>query len=151
MMTLKFLTGNSVRRQARPEVALHQRSTRRSLAGLALAVLLTALSAGWAVADPAPLQLVATTPMPGYTGDFDHFGADVKGGRIYLAAEVNKTVEIFDAHTGARLGQIHGFGHPLVMQYLAADNRLLVTDQGFPDGQPGALQLVDCRTIRTKG
>jgi hypothetical protein len=100
-------------------------------------------------AEPAPpLRLVITTPMPGYTGDFDHFGADVAGGRIFLAAEVNKTVEIFDAKTGARRGQIAGFGHPLVMHYLPRENQLVVTDQGFPDGQPGVLQLVDCASYR---
>jgi hypothetical protein len=118
----------------------------KSLAWLPCAGLLAVFSSGLSAAASAPLKLVATTPMPGYTGDFDHFGADVKGGRIYVAAEVNKTVEIFDAQTGARRGQIHGFGHPLVMQYLPAEDQLLVTDQGFPDGQPGALQLVDCRT-----
>ncbi len=118
----------------------------KTLRWLPCAGLLTVFSSGLSAAEPAPLKLVATTPKPGYTGDFDQFGADVKGGRIYLAAEVNQTVEIFDAQTGARRGQIHGFGHPLVMQYLPADDQLLVTDQGFPDGKPGALQLVDCRT-----
>ena len=41
-----------------------------------------------------------------------------------------------------------GFGHPLVMHYLPDSNQLLVTDQGFPDGAPGAVQLVDCRDDR---
>ena len=26
-----------------------------------------------------PLKLITTTPMPGFTGDFDHFGLDLKG------------------------------------------------------------------------
>lgn len=95
-----------------------------------------------------PLQLVAATPMPGFTGDFDHFAADVKGGRLFLAAEVAKTVEVFDLKTGARTASIPGFGHPLVMHYLPDSNQLLVTDQGFPDGAAGAVQLVDCRDYR---
>src|SRR5882757_6299731 len=95
--------------------------------------------AAWALAAPAglalqaeavetlPLKLVATTPMPGFTGDFDHFGADLRGNRLFLAAELAKTVEIFDLKTGARTGSIPGFGHPLMMYYLAESNRLLVT------------------------
>lgn len=98
--------------------------------------------------EKPPLKLVATTPMPGFAGDFDHFGVDVKGNRLFLAAEEAKTVEVFDLRTGARLHSIPGFGHPLVMFYLADTNRLLVTDGGFPDGAPGAVQLVDCKDYK---
>jgi hypothetical protein len=28
--------------------------------------------------EKLPLKLIATTPMPGFTGDFDHFGFDLK-------------------------------------------------------------------------
>jgi len=41
--------------------------------------------------------MIATTPMPGYTGDFDHFGLDLKGNRLFLASEDQKTVEVFDS------------------------------------------------------
>ncbi|HKB56076.1 MAG TPA: hypothetical protein VKC51_00670 [Lacunisphaera sp.] len=99
-------------------------------------------------AETPPLKLVAATPMPGFTGDFDHFGADLRGNRLFLAAEVAKTVEVFDLQTGARTGSITGFGHPLMMYYLAESDRLLVTDGGFPEGAPGAVQLVDCKDYR---
>jgi hypothetical protein len=59
-----------------------------------------------------PLKLITTTPMPGFTGDFDHFGLDLKGNRLFLAAEEHKTVEVFDLRTGARIHSIEGFGHP---------------------------------------
>ena len=65
--------------------------------------------------EKLPLKLVATIPMPGFTGDFDHFGLDLKGNRLFLAAEDQKTVEVFDLRTGARLHSIEGFGHPLTM------------------------------------
>jgi hypothetical protein len=29
--------------------------------------------------EKLPLELIATTPMPSFTGDFDHFGLDLKG------------------------------------------------------------------------
>ena len=86
-----------------------------------------------------PLKLIATTPMPGFTGDFDHFGLDLKGNRLFLAAEEHKTVEVFDLRTGARTRSIEGFAHPLMMVYLPESNELVVTD-----GDDNAVQLVDC-------
>jgi DNA-binding beta-propeller fold protein YncE len=94
--------------------------------------------------DKLPLKLIATTPMPGFTGDFDHFGLDIKGNRLFLASENQKTVEVFDLGTGARIRSITGFGQPLTMAYLAESNRLVVTDGGDTD----AVELVDCKEYK---
>jgi DNA-binding beta-propeller fold protein YncE len=89
--------------------------------------------------EKLPLRLVATTPMPGFTGDFDHFGLDLKGNRLFLAAEDQKTVEVFNLQTGERVHSIKGFGHPLTMAYLTESNRLIVTN-----GDTDDVTLVDC-------
>ena len=94
--------------------------------------------------EKLPLKLIATTPMPGFTGDFDHFGLDLKGNRLFLASEEQKTVEVFDLQTGKRIHSIKGFGHPLTMAYLAESNRLIVTDGGDTD----AVELVDCKNYK---
>src|SRR3984893_9453165 len=91
-----------------------------------------------------PLKLVTTTPLPGFTGDLDHFGVDVKGGRLFLASEVQKTVEVFDLNTGKRTRSIQGFGQPLTLAYLADSDRLIVTDGGDTD----AVELVDCKEYK---
>jgi len=39
-----------------------------------------------------PLKLLHTTPLPGFTGDMDHFAVDLKGHRLFLTAEVHKTM-----------------------------------------------------------
>jgi WD40 repeat protein len=93
--------------------------------------------------EKLPLKLIVTTPMPGFTGDFDHFGVDVKGNRLFLAAEDQKTVEVFDLRTGGRIHSIEGFGHPLTMAYLPESDRLVVTDEG-----DGGVQLVDCKDYK---
>src|SRR5438270_8952472 len=90
-----------------------------------------------------PLKLVKTTAMPGFVGDFDHFGLDLKGNRLFLAAEEHKTVEVFDLKTGERIQSIEGFGQPLTMVFLPGQNRLVVTDGG-----EAAVQLVDCKTYK---
>jgi DNA-binding beta-propeller fold protein YncE len=94
--------------------------------------------------EKLPLKLVATIPMPGFTGDFDHFGLDLKGERLFLASEDQKTVEVFDLRTGERIHSIKGFGQPLTMAYLAESDRLIVTDGGETD----AVHLVDCKNYK---
>jgi DNA-binding beta-propeller fold protein YncE len=91
--------------------------------------------------EKMPLKLIKTTSMPGFTGDFDHFGVDLKGSRLFLAAEEHKTVEVFDLRTGERTHSIEGFGHPLMMVYLPESNQLVVTDEA-----DSAVHLVDCKT-----
>jgi DNA-binding beta-propeller fold protein YncE len=91
-----------------------------------------------------PLRLVTTTVLPGYMGDLDHFGVDVEGGRLFLASEDHKTVEVFDLKTGARIHSIEGFGQPLTMAFLPGSNRLIVTDGGGTD----AVELVDCNSYK---
>ncbi|MGH9357211.1 MAG: YncE family protein, partial [Terriglobia bacterium] len=76
----------------------------------------------------APLKLISSTPLPGFTGDFDHFGIDLNGGRLFLAAEDHKTVEVFDLHTGKRLHSITGFSQPHAIHYIPESNELIVTD-----------------------
>jgi DNA-binding beta-propeller fold protein YncE len=111
-----------------------------------LKVYLLILTLGVAVAkaqEKVPLKLVARTPMPGFSGDFDHFGLDRKGNRLFLAAEEHKTVEVFDLRTGKRIRSIEGFGQPLTMAYLPESNQLVVTDGG-----DSAVQLVDCKKYK---
>ena len=93
--------------------------------------------------EKLPLKLIKRTPMPGFTGDFDHFGVDLKGNRLFLAAEERKTVEVFDLRTGDRIHSIEGFGQPLMMVYLPESNHLVVTDGG-----DGAVHLVDCKKYK---
>jgi DNA-binding beta-propeller fold protein YncE len=94
--------------------------------------------------EKPPLKLVATTPLPSFTGDLDHFGLDLQGNRLFLATEDQKTIEVFDLHTGKRINSIAGFGQPLTMAYLADSDRLIVTDGGARN----AVELVDCKNYR---
>ena len=77
--------------------------------------------------EKLPLKLVATTPLPDFTGDFDHFAVDLKGKRLFLTAEDHKTVEVFDLE-GKRIHSITGFGQPHAAVVLA-DSNIIVTDR----------------------
>src|SRR6202790_1126908 len=76
----------------------------------------------------APLKLLRTVALPGFTGDFDHFAVDEKGGRLFLAGEDHKTVEVFNLKTGQRLKSIAGFGAPHTIFYFPETDRIFITD-----------------------
>ena len=92
----------------------------------------------------APLKLLHTTPLPGFHGDLDHSLADLKGGRLFVTAEVHKTVEVFDLKTGDRLHSITGFVTPHALAFRPEKNRLFVAD----GGSPGTVKLVDGQTYQ---
>ncbi len=100
----------------------------------------TALSAQ--APKTSPLHLRSSVPMPGVKGDFDHFAADVKGNRLFLAAEEHKSVEVFDLQTGKHLRSISGFDTPHSILYVPEKNTLLVTDSGPEDLKEGYIRVV---------
>jgi hypothetical protein len=96
--------------------------------------------------DKPPLKLVATTPLPDFTGDFDHFAVDLKGKRLFLTAEDHKTVEVFDLE-GKRIHSITGFGQPHAAVVLS-DSNIIVTDgDGF--GQVALVNGKDYKIMST--
>ena len=104
---------------------------------LILAGILVPLSAG------AQLQLVQHIAVPGnVTGKFDHFGVDLKHGRLFATPESAKAVEVFDLRTGKHIQTIHGFGEAHSIVYREDLNKLYVADGGEEGGE-GSLRIVD--------
>lgn len=83
------------------------------------------------------------TELPGYTGDFDHFAFDVRGNRLFLAAEDHGTLEVFDLANGAHLSTLRGVEVPHAPLYLPSSGRLVVTDSGH-----GGTKVFDMSTGR---
>ena len=90
----------------------------------------------------APLKLLHTTPLPGFTGDLDHSAADLQGHRLFVTAEVHKTVEVFDLNTGEHIHSIGGFGTPHEILFRPDSNTLIVAD----GGRDSFVKLVDGKT-----
>jgi hypothetical protein len=110
---------------------------RRRILGISMLVMAAALAPFTRTKEIAPLRLLEAVPLPGFSGDFDHFAVDEKSGRLFLAGEDHKTVEVFDLKTGRRLKSITGFGTPHSIIYLAESDRILVAD-----GDRGVLQIL---------
>jgi DNA-binding beta-propeller fold protein YncE len=77
-----------------------------------------------------PLRLVKTIDVPGVEGKFDHFAVDLKAQRLFLAAPVHKTVEVFDLVTGTRIHSISGLVTPHAVLHIPTSNKLLISDGG---------------------
>ena len=104
---------------------LETRSFRTALVAAALTLIPVT---GWSA---APLTLLQTIPIPGIAGgDFDHFAVDRAGNRLFVAAEVHRSIETFDLSTGAWQRSLGGVRTPHTIAFSAALRELIVADGG---------------------
>jgi YVTN family beta-propeller protein len=94
---------------------------------MAVSLATLAMAGAWAAAPL--LERVSTIPMPGVKGRIDHFSANPKDHRIFVAALGNDTVEVLDTERRQRRS-IPGLGEPQGVLYLADSNRLFVANGG---------------------
>src|ERR1700757_3402949 len=99
-----------------------------------------------AASDSAPLRLVNSVDLPKYSGDFDHFAADISGNRLFLAAEDHGTLEVFDLKSPNWLKTVKGFDTPHSSLYLPATQKLFVTDGG--DSMSKVLSSSDLQVVK---
>ena len=116
---------------------------RKALLSVAVLALLS-LAAG--ASEEQPLKLVTSVDLPKYSGDFDHFAADVSGNRLYLAAEDHGTLEVFDLQSAKWLKTIKGFDTPHSILYLPVAHELFVTDGG--DSMSKVLSAPDLQIVK---
>jgi len=113
----------------------------------ALAVALAFALPALAFADSAaPLKPLGRTDLPGYEGDFDHFGADLKGNRLFLAGEEGGTLEVFDLRSGAHLKTVKDMDEPHAVYYDAKKDRIFVSNAG-----EGLSKILDGKTYNVIG
>jgi DNA-binding beta-propeller fold protein YncE len=81
-------------------------------------------------AQNSPLKLVQTIPMPGVQGRLDHFGLDVKGKRIFVAAlgDNQNTVEVLDLGSGKHISSIPGQSKPQGIFYSVEFSKIFVAN-----------------------
>jgi DNA-binding beta-propeller fold protein YncE len=78
-----------------------------------------------------PLRLLQTIPLPDLKGgDFDHFAVDLSGNRLFLTAEANNAVEVFDIRANTLIHTIRDVDTPHSLLYVPAAKMLWVVDGG---------------------
>ena len=101
-------------------------------------LLLVPLAAAAPALEP---KLVATIPLADVRGRIDHLTIDQAGGRLFVAALGNDTVEVLDLNGGPprRIGGLH---EPQGALFLAPRRQLFVTN-----GETGACDVFDADTL----
>jgi len=111
---------------------------------LVLVVMLAVFVAQAQCQVAAPIKLVQTFELPAEVqGNFDHFGIDLKGGRLFATPEGYHAVVVFDLKTGKLVHKIDGIGKPHAVLYREDLNRIYVTD-----GDAGDLKIFDGTTYK---
>src|SRR5215467_8251092 len=73
-----------------------------------------------------PLRLEKTVELPEVQGRIDHMSLDVPGGRLFVAALGNNTVEVIDLKAGKRMQTISGLLEPQGVLYVPTNGQLYV-------------------------
>jgi DNA-binding beta-propeller fold protein YncE len=101
----------------------------RPICLLLILSLTLALPVAFAGEDGAPLKLVGTIPLPTLgEGDFDHFAKDIEGHRLFLTAEKNGSVEVFDTTSNKLIHTISGLKAPHALLYRPDVKKLFIVD-----------------------
>src|SRR6266849_10725439 len=97
--------------------------------------------------EKLPLKLVETIPLPGLKdGDFDHFTPDVEGHRLFLTAEANGKVQVFDTNTNKLIHTIEDLKAPHAILYRADLKKLYIVD-----GDDSAVKIYDSDSYQIPG
>jgi len=80
--------------------------------------------------SPVPLKLLQKIPMPNVKGRLDHFGVDLRGKRLFVAAlgENQNTVEVINLKSGKWVSSIPGQSKPQGLFYSSNFKKLFVAN-----------------------
>jgi DNA-binding beta-propeller fold protein YncE len=92
------------------------------------------------------LRQVQTIELPGVEGRIDHFAADVKGGRLFMAALGNGTLEVIDTAAGRRVGSVTGLHKPQGVGFVPETGEIVVAC-----GDDGTVRFYDAGTLKPTG
>lgn len=84
------------------------------------------------------LKLEATVPMPEVRGRIDHLAIDATGGRLFVAALGNNTMEIIDLKKASRIHTVSGLAEPQGIVYIPSAQRVFVAN-----GRDGSVRGFD--------
>jgi DNA-binding beta-propeller fold protein YncE len=94
--------------------------------GVLCALWMTVILGAQAQTNP-PLKQIQSIPMPNVEGYFDHPAVDIKGQRLFVPGEHQRTIEIIDLRAGKDIHSITGLeGNPRKIVYIPESNQIWV-------------------------
>ena len=98
-------------------------------------------------ATKSPLKLLQSIPLPTLkAGDFDHFAVDLEGHRLFLTAEENGKLLVFDTNENKLIHTIEDLKAPHAVLYRKEFNKLFVVD-----GDESAVKIYDAQSYQPLG
>ena len=114
---------------------------------LATLMLSLTIGAGLKGQEKSPLKLIGTISLPGLKdGDFDHFTPDLDGHRLFLTAEENGKVLVFDTDSNALVHTIEDLKAPHAILYRKDLKKLFIVD-----GDASAVKIYDSENYKMVG
>ena len=114
---------------------------------LATIMLSLATDAGLKAQAKLPLKLIGTISLPGLKdGDFDHFTADLDGHRLFLTAEENGKVLVFNTDSNTLVHTIEDLKAPHAILYRKDLRKLFIVD-----GDASAVKVYDSESYKMTG
>ena len=114
---------------------------------LILSAVILAFVIGVSAQEKSPLKLLHSTPLPElHDGDFDHLTPDVAGNRLFVTAEENSKVLVFDLKTNKLIHTIDDLKAPHSMLYRADLKKLFVVD-----GDLGEVKIYETDSYKPVG
>ena len=95
-----------------------------------VALLLTLHVGSTRAAEPAPLALEKTIPLPDVVGRIDHLSIDLARKHLFVAELGNGTVDVIDLEAGNAIGRIAGLAEPQGIVYVPAPDLIVVASGG---------------------
>ena len=89
------------------------------------------------------LEQVQAIALSNVSGRIDHMALDAQGGRLFVAALGNNTLEVIDLKAGKVTDEIKGLKEPQGVAYVPEDNKLLVTN-----GDGDTLDIYDGQSLK---
>jgi YVTN family beta-propeller protein len=93
--------------------------------------------------DAFTFRQVQSIQLPGVEGRLDHMAVDLQGGRLFVAALGNDTVEVIDLKASKRTDEIKGLKEPQGVVYVPEDDKLLVSN-----GEGASLDIYDGQSLK---
>src|SRR5215213_6612172 len=89
------------------------------------------------------LEQVQAIELPNVEGRIDHMALDAQGGRLFVAALGNNTLEVINLKAGKVTDEIKGLKEPQGVVYVPEDNKLLVTN-----GDGDSVDIYDAQSLK---
>lgn len=106
-----------------------------------------AIAPGAARPQPVqPLELVTAIRLPDVRGRIDHMDIDLDGGRLFVAALGNDSLEVIDLRAGKRSMRLEHLAEPQGVAYVADAKRLFVAN-----GRSGRIDIFSGSALAAAG